>query len=101
MVAAKRQAEDGKSDDERIFCRAKSNIGPDKGGFAYRLTQREVDGVPGMLASSVHWLAPIDGTAREILAEAEAVEDDKGGSKSEAEKFLPALLADGPRRCAK
>jgi putative DNA primase/helicase len=94
MVAAKRQAAAGNSDDRRIFCRAKSNIGSDKGGFTYELHQREVDGAPGVFASSVRWLAPIEGTAREILAEAEAVENDTSGRKSEAEKFLQSMLTD-------
>ena len=63
-------------DDEgggRVFVRSKSNIGPDGGGFRYELRQGELDGeYRGIIASRVEWGASIDGTAREILAAAEA-----------------------------
>src|SRR5687768_11292290 len=36
---------------KRIFCRAKSNIGPDHGGFEYDLNQKEIEGYPGLFAS--------------------------------------------------
>lgn len=51
LVAAKVQGEDG--EDRRILARSKSNIGPDDGGFEYRLEQREP--LPGLLASCVAW----------------------------------------------
>ena len=49
MVAAKSAEDDGK----RLFIRAKSNIGPDDGGFEYDLQQDELAGVPGVFASHV------------------------------------------------
>ena len=51
LVAAKVQSEDG--EDRRILARSKSNIGPDDGGFEYRLEQREP--LPGLFASCVAW----------------------------------------------
>jgi len=63
-------------DDEgggRVFVRSKSNVGPDGGGFRYELRQDELDGEHrGIIASRVEWGPSIDGTAREILANAEA-----------------------------
>jgi putative DNA primase/helicase len=44
----------------------------------------------------VTWGDPIEGEARELLAEAEADPDDVGGTLEEAKRFLADLLADGP-----
>jgi hypothetical protein len=52
--------------------RAKSNIGPDGGGFRYELRQGELAGEHrGIVTSHVEWCGPVAGTAREILATAE------------------------------
>lgn len=96
MIAAKHQeeGEDGRS--TRIFCRAKSNIGRDDGGFEYDLMQGEVPEHPGVFASCVQWGQPVEGAARELLATAEASGDDgEGGSLADAKRFLADLLADG------
>lgn len=66
MVAAKGE------DDSRLFARAKSNIGPDDGGFTYSL---EIVDVDGMEASRVRWGLPLEGSARQLLGDAEAVPD--------------------------
>src|SRR5690606_28563935 len=66
MVTAK--GEDG----GRLLARSKSNIGPDGGGFAYSL---EMTREGGMEASRVHWGEILEGTARELLGDAEAVAD--------------------------
>lgn len=79
MVAAKHQEESEDGRTERLFCRAKSNIGPDGGGFKYDLHQAELKTHPGIHASSVQWGDPVEGSARELLAEADATSDDGGG----------------------
>ena len=93
MVAAKVKNEDG-DDDRRILARAKSNIGPDDGGFEYVLEQ--VEALPGIPASRVLWGKAIDGTARELLTEPDA---EAGGEdhddRRDAGDFLRELLADG------
>jgi len=97
LVAAKMQedGEDGRS--VRIFLRAKSNIGPDDGGFEYDLHQGELDTHPGIFSSSVLWGNTLEGGARELLATADATSDDgEGGSLADAKTFLADLLADGP-----
>lgn len=92
MVAAKRaEGEDGPP---RMFARAKSNIGPDGGGFAYDLEQADIG--RGMQASVVRWGAALDGTARELLGAAEEVMGDVGDAITDAERFLQHVLADGP-----
>lgn len=91
LLAAKVKGDDG--NDKRILVRSKSNIGPDQGGFEYHVEQMEA--APGIPTSVVAWGAPIAGTARELLAEAEEGDDEETSAKDSAEEFLLALLADG------
>jgi len=98
MVAAKEQpGEDGTS--RRIFARAKSNIGPDEGGFAYSLEQMAVPDHDEIIASVAIFGEKIEGSAREILAAAEGDDQDErrgGDAQREAEDFLRDLLSGGP-----
>lgn len=97
LVAAKHQEEGDDGRTVRLFCRAKSNIGPDDGGFAYDLHQAELKTHPGIFASSVLWGDAVEGAARDLLATADATGDDgEGGTLSDAKQFLAALLHDGP-----
>lgn len=57
----------------RILAIAKSNIGQDVGGFYYDLEQVELAHFPGVFASAVVWKGATEGTARELLAEAEPI----------------------------
>jgi putative DNA primase/helicase len=97
MVAAKRQEEGENGRTMRLFCRAKSNIGPDDGGFEYDLHQAELKTHPGIFASCVQWGEAVKGTAQELLATADASGDDgEGSTLANAKRFLADLLADGP-----
>ncbi|WP_139559095.1 AAA family ATPase [Methylotetracoccus oryzae] len=81
----------------RVFCRAKSNIGPDSGGFRYDLRERDVPGYPSLTASVAEWGEAIEGEAREILAAAEASQPEgRGAALAEAEEFLSGILESGP-----
>ncbi|MCX7147537.1 MAG: AAA family ATPase [Sulfuritalea sp.] len=96
MVAAKHQEEGEDGRTVRLFIRAKSNIGPDDGGFEYDLHQGELKAYPGIFASSVLWGDAVEGAARELLATADATSDDgEGGTQADARRFLSDLLADG------
>lgn len=81
----------------RIFCRAKSNIGLDNGGFEYDLQQKEIDGYPGLFSSYVLWGNPVEGSARELLAEPDKRESGEHDSTAldDAKDFLLELLKDG------
>ena len=94
MVTAKQEAKE-EQPERRVLLRAKSNIGPDGGGFVYDLRQGELPGYPGIEASSVLWSDAIHGTARELLAEAEQV-DIEGSEARDAVNWLRELLASGP-----
>ena len=97
LVAAKHQEEGEDGRTVRLFCRAKSNIGPDDGGFEYDLHQAELKTHPGIFASCVLWGESVEGAARELLATADATgEDGEGGTLADAKRFLADLLHDGP-----
>lgn len=87
------------ADDEpaRIMVLAKSNIGPSGGGFGYDIEPAPLHERPDIIATRIVWLDALDGTAKELLAEAEG-DDAKTNSKMEqAVLFLKAVLANGPR----
>lgn len=80
-----------------VFLRAKSNIGPDQGGFEYTLEQVAVPVAecPGLTASVVRFGDLVEGNAREVLSDMEAEPIDDGGASHEAEAFLIDALAGG------
>ncbi len=80
----------------RVFARAKCNIGVDEGGFAYDIEQTELTDRPGLFASRVLWGEAIDGTARELLADAETQPDEQHGERAGAAAWLREVLAQGP-----
>ncbi len=97
LVAAKHQEEGEDGRIVRLFLRAKSNIGPDDGGFEYDLQQGELKTHPGIFASAVAWGNSVDGAARDLLATADATSDtDERDAVENAKQFLRDLLAGGP-----
>lgn len=90
LVAAKVRGEDG--EDRRVFARAKSNIGPDDGGFEYRIEQTAA--LPGISASFVAWGASLAGTARELLTDPIEDDDGKQSALDSAIVFLREVLGD-------
>jgi hypothetical protein len=93
MATAKLPADRGGG---RVFVRVKSNVGPDGGGFRYELRQGELDGEHrSIIASRVEWGEPINGTAREILADAEQeTKAEERSERSEAAGWLRKRIAD-------
>lgn len=84
-------------DDRRVLARAKSNIGPDGGGFEYSIAQTALEGFPEIAASVIEWGQSLAGSARELLADAET-ENADSDDEADAESFLRGLLANGPVR---
>jgi len=68
-------ARDGTDPERRIFCRTKSNIGPDMGGWEYRLELTDVAGAEGLRAVRARWGQWLEGSAKDLLAGAEASGD--------------------------
>ncbi len=93
MATAKIEGDDGKQG--RLFARAKSNIGPDGGGFDYTIEQLELVGYPGLCPSRVLWGNPLEGSARDLLAVADTVADpEEHGALTETADWLHGLLND-------
>ncbi|MFO0734217.1 MAG: AAA family ATPase [Nitrospiraceae bacterium] len=90
MGAATKREEDG--EEQRLFVRVKSNIGPDSGGFSYELERKDV--ASGIRGSCVAWGNPVEGSARELLAEPE--DDGNGLSRGDLERFIRDSLSGGP-----
>jgi putative DNA primase/helicase len=95
LIATKLPSHGPEAGERRVLIRAKSNIGPDQGGFAYGLTQTELGNHPGIFASCVAWGEVVEGTAREVLAEAEE-RDEEQSPRDEAVEFLRSHLGNGP-----
>ena len=93
IVFATAKINDGETT-RRIFCRAKSNIGIDSGGFEYDLQQKEVK--QGIFSSYALWGEAIEGSARELLAEPDHREagENNNSALDDAKDFLRELLAD-------
>jgi len=76
----------------RLLVRTKANIGPDSGGFAYDLRQEEVR--PGLSASRVVWGEAVEGSARDLIGEAEG-SDGERQDREDAAEWLAAILDTG------
>lgn len=79
----------------RIFCRIKSNIGPDEDGIGYDLKMEQLAGQDGIEASTVLWGQYITGHSRDLLSQQQ---DDsaKDTKLTAAAEWLTELLAPGP-----
>jgi len=98
IVAAKESSEDESVPARRFIALAKSNIGPDGGGFDYDLESIDLESHPGVSATRVNWRGAIVGSARQLLGKAE-IDDANPNDKSErddAKAFLIALLSERP-----
>jgi putative DNA primase/helicase len=95
LAAVKTTTPDG-SPGPRLFARAKSNIGPDGGGFHYSLDQVELCDRPDIRGSCVVWGGPVEGEARALLSEAEVEPDaDTRSMTDEASDWLRQQLTAG------
>jgi hypothetical protein len=81
------------TEEPRRLVRAKSNIGPDSGGFSYTLFGALVPG-HDFSAQRIDWGAALEGSARELMAVEEM--DTAGEAMEDAETFLVDTLRDGP-----
>ena len=99
VLCAVKVKDTDENDDRRILARAKSNIGPDDGGFEYSIEQIELTEHPGISASMIRWGQPVAGTARELLADAETDPqgDEESSALDDAMQFLRSELKDGPK----
>ncbi|MGE5525937.1 MAG: AAA family ATPase [Rhodospirillaceae bacterium] len=94
LATAKTEDEQGQ---RRLFARAKSNIGPDGGGFDYAIEQLQLSDYAEITASRILWGGVLEGSARELLATAEAEDDpDEKSAAEDAGAWLKDRLSGGP-----
>ena len=84
-----------------MFIMAKNNLAPTAGAFGYSIVGSPLTERQDIIASRVVWGESVEGSALDLLAEAEA-EDDKGSRGAEgavrgAQAFLLSALASGER----
>jgi len=92
LAAGKIKEDDGT--ERRLLARAKSNLGPDGGGFGYSIEQAAIPG-KSLFASRVSWGSALEGTARELLAEVE-VDEEARSEQQDAAEWLRITLESGP-----
>ena len=98
VFAAIKMPDDDQEGGGRLFCRSKSNIGPDSGGFRYDLEQIELSDHPGVTATRVLWGSPIEGSARALLNRAETLPEDEGrAGPPPQQEWLITYLSSGPK----
>ncbi len=85
---------DAEGNEQRIFCRLKSNLGSDTGGFIYEIEQAEAK--PGFPATRAKFGAAVEGAARDLFAPMDESED-AAPALNEAKQYIRDALANGPR----
>lgn len=90
VFAAVKRGDEGEGP-ARSFVRAKSNIGPDGGGFGYDIEMTEIG--DGIAASRIAWGDPLEGSAREIIERAAQAKPLK---RDEVADWLRELLTAAP-----
>jgi putative DNA primase/helicase len=96
FATVKDQNEEG----QHLITVAKSNIGPEGGGYSYHIQQTEVtDPKVGIVETSrIIWGEVLEGDARALIHDAETVQRDRPANKlDQAKTLLRELLAQGPR----
>lgn len=91
--AAAKDAND-ETGDQRRLVRMKSNLGPDGGGFAYKIEPFEIASESGAVGTSkIAWGEALEGSAKDLLGE-----PDNAGAipRNDAEDFLRDRLSTGP-----
>ncbi|WP_228385975.1 AAA family ATPase [Pseudomonas helleri] len=89
LVAAKQEGSDA-----RVLARAKSNIGTDEGGVSYTIEPCDI--CEGIETTRVAWGPAIEGTAREILGDVEATDDESVEDGDDPAEALRRILSAGP-----
>lgn len=98
MAAIVNKRADEEGEPPRLFIRAKGNNGPDGGGFGYAIKVAHLS--PQIETTRIEWLEALDGSAKEIMDEAER-EDDKDRKESkidQAQIWLRDTLVVGKMR---
>ena len=77
-----------------LLMRAKSNFGPDNGGYQYEVQQTPLQNHIGLSASQILWGNHVEGNATDLLRQGETGDDRPAATKN-ARTFLKNLLSGG------
>lgn len=80
---------------KRVLCRAKSNIGPDTGGFVFEIAEVVNDGNESFTTTRVNWGDRVEGKACQLLRTVDPATN-TGSALNEAKDFLEEMLSQGP-----
>lgn len=80
---------------KRVLCRAKSNIGPDTGGFVFEIAEIVNDGNESFATTRINWGNPVEGKASQLLRSVDPATN-AGSALNEAKDFLEEMLSHGP-----
>lgn len=94
VMAAAKLPED-EHNGARLLARAKSNIGPDDGGVLYHLEQIAIPDHLEITNTRIIWGKLVEGSARDLLAQAERNDGEEKSATDEAREWLEDLLASG------
>ncbi len=81
-----------------LIMRAKSNIGPDNGGYEFYTYVEPLLEYDGITANRVGWKGYVEGSADDHLRDAESNIAEPENEQQKAEKFLMDEFSDGMRR---
>ncbi len=96
VVLATAKVTDKNGQLKRLFVRAKSNNGPDDGGYQYQIEQIELPNYQGVFSSKVIWGDRVKGSAQELLTDTNNQNiPEERSILSEAVDFLEVLLSEG------
>ncbi len=96
IVLATAKMTDPNGEEKRVLVRAKSNHGPDGGGYHYHIAQKELEGRSNVSGSQIIWGEAIQGNPRDLLTDPNELRTAKVPSAlSEAVGFLKEILAEG------
>lgn len=92
LVTAKQEATEGQPG-RRVLMRAKSNLGPENGGFEYRVVAKRLAQDQRIEVSVVEWGEVVRGSTRQVLLE---MASQNGESEQGAGAWLKRTLESGP-----
>lgn len=86
---------DVNGNEKRILVRAKSNNGPDGGGYYYQIEQAKLIGYEDIFSSRIIWGEQAEGTSQELLIDKNNQDTlNKNSAFSEAISFLKDILSE-------
>ena len=78
---------------DRLIVRAKSNLGPDRGGYYYAINEKILHDYPDIKSTYTEWGEYVDAEARDLMTQAESPHTNNRSELADAEDFLRDILS--------